>query len=101
MRIIGIADGKYEDKKYLVEVTLSELRKVAGGEYFDDLKVGDEIRVNEIYNWLVQLRRKSNQVNEAQQQIKALADLMGTVETIVAKALKREESEDELNGGKV
>lgn len=101
MKIIGIAGGKYLDQKYLVEVTLSELRSIAGGEVFNYLKVGDEIHVDTIYDWLVQLRRKSNEVHEAQQQIKALADLMGTVETIVAKALKREEGEGEENGGKV
>lgn len=94
MKIIGIAGGKFPNQKYLVEATLFELRNI-GGEYFNYLKVGDEIHVDKIYDWLVQLRNRRNQVEESRQQIRALADLMESIETVVAKALKHEESEGE------
>lgn len=94
MKVIGLAGGEFRNQKYLVEVSLHELGRITGGEILKDLKVGDEIQVNEIYNWLVELRSRRNQIENSRQQIRALADLMESIESVVAKALKRKESEE-------
>lgn len=93
MKIIGEAGGKYNDKKFIVEITKYELMKITGEVTFLELEVGDEIRIGEMFDWLIKLRHRKGELKEAQQQLRALADLMETVEPTIRKALEENEEE--------
>ena len=93
MKIIGEAGGKNNDKKFIVEITKNELMKITGELTFLELEVGDEIRIGEMFDWLIKLRHRKEELKEAQQQLRALADLMETVEPTIRKALEENEEE--------
>lgn len=97
MKIIGIIDGRRYYQKYIAEVTLEELTRIAGSPHEIDAGIGTVVNVHESFSRLANLNGNRETVKKARDSLRALADLMeplGDVVSLVEEPKPEDDDED-------
>lgn len=92
MKIIGVSEldnlynGGWEGKKYLVEITSSELCNLKGDKnqsYGSRFNVGDTINISELFNRLYDLKDRKDTLEATATQLEHIASLLRTENFVI------------------
>lgn len=86
--------GYVSGKKWLVEVSNEELTHIAGQEYGSiDVKIGMEVSVSAVFQVANKARREQKAISHTANNLRAIADLLESIEPTIQKAIFMPEAE--------
>lgn len=91
-RILAEANRNYR-RFLIIEIDEYELKNLVGAEKTSELRVGAEVRVNEAYQKLDNLRRHEKSIKRHVEELRALATLLEPLEDVVVQAVADEDTE--------